>query len=38
LRTEDCRKLAVEHRVALKRVMQEAMRVYLDQKEAAGTK
>jgi hypothetical protein len=35
---EDCRKLAVEHRVALKRVMQEAMRVYLDQKEAAGTK
>jgi hypothetical protein len=34
---EDCRRLAVENCVALKRVMQEAMRVYLDQKEAAGT-
>jgi pyridinium-3,5-bisthiocarboxylic acid mononucleotide nickel chelatase len=35
---EDCRKLAIEHRVALKRVMQEAMRAYLEQKESAGTK
>ena len=35
---EDCRKLAIEHRVALKRVMQDAMRAYLEQKEAAGTK
>jgi uncharacterized protein (TIGR00299 family) protein len=35
---EDCRKLAVEHRVALKRVMQEAMRAYLEQKESADTK
>jgi uncharacterized protein (DUF111 family) len=35
---EDCRRLAVEHRVALKRVMQEAMRAYLEQKESAGTK
>jgi uncharacterized protein (TIGR00299 family) protein len=30
---EDCRRLAVEHRVALKRVMQEAMRIYLDEKQ-----
>jgi uncharacterized protein (TIGR00299 family) protein len=35
---EDCRKLALEHRVALKRVMQEAMRAYLEQKDPAGTK
>jgi len=35
---EDCRKLAIEHRVALKRVMQDAMRAYLEQKETAGTK
>jgi hypothetical protein len=34
---EDCRRLAVEHRVALKRVMQEAMRAYLEQKDTAGT-
>ncbi len=33
---EDCRKIAVEHRVALKRVMIEAMRVYSEQKDVAG--
>lgn len=30
---EDCRRIALEHRVPLKRVMQEAMRIYLDQKQ-----
>lgn len=35
---EDCRRIAEEHRVPLKLVMQEAMRAYLEQKEAAGTK
>ena len=35
---EDCRRLAEEHRVPLKLVMQDAMRAYLEQKEAAGTK
>jgi uncharacterized protein (DUF111 family) len=29
---EDCRKLAVEHRVPLKRVMQEAARQYLGER------
>ncbi len=29
---EDCRRIAVEHRVPLKTVMQEAIRLYLDQK------
>jgi uncharacterized protein (TIGR00299 family) protein len=29
---EDCRRLAVEHQVPLKTVMQEAIRLYLDQK------
>jgi uncharacterized protein (TIGR00299 family) protein len=33
---EDCRRLAEEHRVPLKLVMQDAMRAYLEQKEAAG--
>lgn len=32
---EDCRQLAVEHGVALKRVMQEAMRIYLDEKQVS---
>ena len=35
---EDCRRIAEEHRVPLKMVMQDAMRAYLEQKEAAGTK
>jgi uncharacterized protein (TIGR00299 family) protein len=35
---EDCRGIAEEHRVPLKMVMQDAMRAYLEQKEAAGTK
>ncbi|HEU5403930.1 MAG TPA: nickel pincer cofactor biosynthesis protein LarC [Terriglobales bacterium] len=35
---EDCRRIAEEHRVPLKTVMQDAMRAYLEQKEAAGTK
>ena len=29
---EDCRRIAAEHHVALKTVMQEAIRVYLDRK------
>jgi uncharacterized protein (DUF111 family) len=29
---EDCRRIAVEHHVPLKTVMQEAIRLYLDQK------
>ena len=29
---EDCRRIAVEHHIALKTVMQEAVRIYLDQK------
>ncbi|MFZ0913848.1 MAG: nickel pincer cofactor biosynthesis protein LarC [Candidatus Korobacteraceae bacterium] len=29
---EDCRRIAVEHRIPLKTVMQEAIRLYLDQK------
>ncbi|HEX6878866.1 MAG TPA: nickel pincer cofactor biosynthesis protein LarC [Terriglobales bacterium] len=33
---EDCRKIAIEHRVALKRVMTEAMRAYMDQKDKTG--
>ena len=32
---EDCRRIALEHRIALKRVMTEAMRAYMQQKEAA---
>lgn len=35
---EDCRRIAEEHRVPLKMVMQDAMRAYLEQNEAAGTK
>jgi uncharacterized protein (TIGR00299 family) protein len=35
---EDCRRLAAERRVPLKVIMQDAMRAYLEQKEAAGTK
>lgn len=35
---EDCRRVAEEHRVPLKTVMQDAMRAYLEQREAAGTK
>lgn len=35
---EDCRRIAEEHRVPLKMVMQDATRAYLEQKEAAGTK
>ena len=35
---EDCRRIAEEHRVPLKMVMQDAMRAYLEQKETAGTK
>jgi uncharacterized protein (TIGR00299 family) protein len=35
---EDCRRIAEEHRVPLKMVMQDAVRAYLEQKEAAGTK
>jgi hypothetical protein len=31
---EDCRRIAVEHRIPLKTVMQEAIRLYLDQKNA----
>src|ERR1039457_776239 len=31
---EDCRRIAVEHRIPLKAVMQEAIRLYLDQKNA----
>lgn len=34
---EDCRRIAEEHRVPLKMVMQDAMRAYLEQREAAGT-
>jgi uncharacterized protein (TIGR00299 family) protein len=30
---EDCRRVAIERGVALKRVMQEAMRIYLDEKQ-----
>ena len=30
---EDCRRVAIEHGVALKRVIQEAMRIYLDEKQ-----
>ena len=29
---EDCRRIAAEHKVALKTVMQEALRLYLDRK------
>jgi len=35
---EDCRRIAEEQRVPLKIVMQDAMRAYLEQKEAAATK
>jgi uncharacterized protein (TIGR00299 family) protein len=35
---EDCRRIAEEHRVPLKMVMQDAMRAYLEQKEAAEAK
>lgn len=35
---EDCRRIAEEHRVPLKMVMQDAVRAYLEQKEAAGMK
>ncbi len=34
---EDCRRLAEEHHLPLKMIMQDAMRAYLEQKEAAGT-
>ncbi len=35
---EDCRRIAEEHRVPLKMVLQDAIRAYLEQKEAAGAK
>jgi pyridinium-3,5-bisthiocarboxylic acid mononucleotide nickel chelatase len=35
---EDCRRIAEEHRVPLKMVMQDAMRSYLEQKETASSK